>query len=352
MQFTKATKRQAKGRVALAGPAGAGKTYTALTLATHLNAGAIAVLDTEHGSASKYADLFSFDVLDLASPFHPDRFCQAIKAAADAGYGVLVIDSLSHAWSGKGGLLEIVDDEVARSRSGNSFAAWKVATPIQLRLVEAILAAPMHVIATMRSKQEYIIEQVERNGRTVSQPRKLGMAPVQRDGMEFEFDIFADLDVDNTLIVSKTRCSALTGAVIKKPGQQMADTIRQWLDSGAEPAPPPKPPEYDTVGSELVHTPTGAVVTDPSKRIASEADIQRLRNVLLELNEPVMKARLTKEEKADAVKAGKLTVKDSPLERDILEAFSAMVSLLAKLMHPDDFTKQVEFSDNMLLETV
>ncbi len=241
MSFKKAQKFEAKLRLALAGPAGSGKTYTALILATALADGQeIAVIDTERGSASKYADLFSFDVMELDS-FHPDKFVAGIHEAEQAGYAVLVIDSLSHAWNGIGGLLEIVEAITKRSQSKNSFNAWGEATPIQNRLIDAITRSPLHIIVTMRSKTEYVVE-MGSNGKTA--PRKVGTAPIQRDNVEYEFDVFADLDIENTLIVQKSRCPALSGAVIAKPDAKVADILKAWLSG--EPA-PAKEPTYREV---------------------------------------------------------------------------------------------------------
>lgn len=237
MAFQKAVKHEAKLRLAIAGPSGSGKTYTSLAIATALaNGGKIALVDTEHGSASKYADLFDFDVLEMTAPFHPKRFVDAVAEAGAAGYSVIVLDSLTHAWSGPGGLLEIVDGFAARMKSVNTFAAWKDATPIQNALVEGIVAAPLHLIATMRSKQEYVLTQDDR-GKTT--PRKVGMAPQQRDGFEYEFDVFIDMDIDNTGIVQKTRCPALTGGVFKKPGADVADILLAWLSGAPQPKPSP-----------------------------------------------------------------------------------------------------------------
>lgn len=234
--FTRATKHAAKLRMALAGPSGSGKTYSALAIATALAEGQpVAVVDTEHGSASKYADLFEFDVLELES-FHPQKYIDAIRDAESGGYGVIVFDSLSHAWSGKGGALELKDEATKRSRSGNSFDAWREVTPVQNALIEAIVAAKIHVIATMRSKTEYVLETDERGKQ---KPRKIGLAPVQRDGMEYEFDVFGEMDQGNSLIVSKSRCPALSEAVIAKPGAQVAKVLREWLSG--EPAPPRAP---------------------------------------------------------------------------------------------------------------
>lgn len=231
--FQPAIKYECKLRLALDGPAGSGKTHTALTLA-HALASPVAVIDTEHGAARKVSDRFPpFDVVEFDT-FHPERYIEAIHAAEEAGYGTLVIDSLSHAWNGKDGILEQVDAAARRMKSANSFAAWAEATPIQTRLMEAIAGARLHVIATMRSKMEYANERDEKTGKTVI--RKLGLAPVQRDGMEYEFDIFGDMD-ECTLIVQKSRCPALAGAVIHKPGPELAETLKAWL-AGQEPPPP------------------------------------------------------------------------------------------------------------------
>lgn len=231
--FQRAVRQQRDARIGIIGPSGSGKTYTALQIAKGLAGpnGRIAVIDTENYSSSLYADLFDFDVLNLET-FAPQIYTAAIRAAEQAGYDVLVIDSLSHAWAGKDGALEQVDRAAARSRSGNTFAAWREVTPAHNTMVDTIVRANLHVIATMRAKTEYIIEQVTRNGRTVHEPRKIGLAPVQRDGMEYEFDIVADMDWDHRFIVSKSRASFLADAVLDKPGPELGEQIRAWLDSG------------------------------------------------------------------------------------------------------------------------
>ncbi len=237
--FAPAVKTEAKLRLAIAGPSGSGKTYTALAVATALaDGGKVAVLDTEHGSASKYADLFAFDVLNESAPFHPDKVTAAINDAGRGGYAVLILDSMSHFWNGPGGMTDIVDDIARRMKSPNSFAAWKDGTPIQQKMIEAIVSAPLHIIATMRSKQDYILETDERGKQ---RPRKVGMAPIQRDGFEYEFDVFMDMDNDNTGMIAKTRCPALTNGVFRKPGADVANILRDWLH-GAPPAQPASRP--------------------------------------------------------------------------------------------------------------
>ena len=237
LQFKKATKEQSRLRMALDGPAGAGKTFTGLKFGFAVLervGGKLAVIDTEHASAAKYADDFpEFDVVELDT-FSPDTYAEAINLAEKSGYSVLLIDSLSHAWAGVEGALEQVDRAAARS-SGNSYAAWKDVTPMHQRMVEAILQSGCHIIVTMRSKMEYVLEEREgKNGRTIQVPRKVGMAPVQRQGMEYEFDVVADMDTDHRMIVSKSRCTAVDGAVVLKPDGSWMTPVIDWLVSGKE----------------------------------------------------------------------------------------------------------------------
>lgn len=232
MQFKRATKEQSRLRLALIGLAGSGKSYSALSIGTHLvPGGRVAVIDTERGSASLYADRFTFDVLDLER-HGPEDYCDAIEAAAAEGYDVVIIDSLSHAWAGKDGALEQVDKIARREGKSNNFTAWRDITPKHNRLVDTILACKAHVIATMRSKMEYALEKDDKTGK--SSVRKVGLAPIQRDGLDYEFGVVGDLNLNHELIISKSRCSAVeVGSIIEKPGEKFAKTLREWLTSGA-----------------------------------------------------------------------------------------------------------------------
>lgn len=234
--FQKATKKKAKLRLAFIGPAGTGKTYSALAVARGLVGpdGKIAVMDTEHGSASKYASEFEFDVVEPET-FSPQVYIDTIRAAEEAGYDALIIDSLSHAWMGKDGALEMVDAAAARNR-GNSFAGWRDVTPLHNRMIDAMLACRLHLIVTMRSKTEWVVEENEK-GKKV--PRKIGLQPVQRDGLEYEMDVVGDLDQENRYVISKTRCVPLAGKVFAKPGEELAGIIAAWLTDGVD-APEPE----------------------------------------------------------------------------------------------------------------
>jgi len=232
--FQKAQKTQSRLRLAVEGPAGAGKTYSSLILAKSLSP-KVAVIDTEHGSASLYADRFDFDVLDLRPPYTPEAYIEAIKTAQQAGYGVCVIDSLSHEWTGEGGCLSIVD------ALGKGFAGWKNVTPRHEKLINAILQSDMHIIATMRSKAEYLVE-TNLKGQAV--PKKIGTAPVQRDSVEYEFTVVFTLNQNHYAAVSKDRTSLFDGKdfpITEDTGKALIG----WLNAGAkaEPSKPAPAPE-------------------------------------------------------------------------------------------------------------
>lgn len=246
MTFQKATKKSARLRMALIGVAGAGKTYTALSIASHLGQ-KIAVLDTERGSASKYSDIFEFDVMEPET-FSPKTYTDAILAAEEAGYDVIILDSLSHAWAGKDGALELVDRASRRAQSNNNFGAWRDVTPLHNAMVDTIIGAKIHVIATMRAKTEYVQEKDPKTGKT--SVRKVGMAPVQRDGLEYEFDVVADIDAENNLVIGKTRCPAIAGAVFNKAGRDVASRLKSWLTDGAAPEKAPRFEKKREVGPQ------------------------------------------------------------------------------------------------------
>lgn len=236
--FQPATRKKSRLRMTLDGPAGSGKTYTALRFAhTLANGGKIAYIDTERGSASKYAGEcpdgipWTFDVVELAT-FSPEKYTELIQFAGKAGYTVLVIDSLSHAWEGVGGALEIKD----RVSDKNQYTAWRTVTPIHNRMVDTILQSPCHVITTMRSRMEYV-QDLNEFGKVVG-IRKVGMAPIQRPGMEYEFDLVCDMDWSHILTVSKSRCSAVADMKIERPGPAFVAPVIEWLSSGAEQAAP------------------------------------------------------------------------------------------------------------------
>lgn len=230
--FKKAERKRSKLRLALCGPSGSGKTYSALQMAFGMG-GKVALIDTENGSASLYSHLGEFDVCEIAPPFTVQKYIEAIKGAEQAGYDVLVVDSLTHAWAGQGGLLEEVDKRASSSKSHNSYAAWRDVTPMHNRLVDTILQSNLHMIVTMRSKTAYEMEK-DANGKVA--PVKKGMAPIQRDGLEYEFTVVLDLDNQKHVAeAGKDRTGLFDGKVFV-PTQETGKELIEWLDSGSEPS--------------------------------------------------------------------------------------------------------------------
>jgi hypothetical protein len=231
--FQKAERRKAKLRLALSGPSGSGKTYGALQIAKGLG-GKVAVIDTERGSASLYADLLDFDVVELGPPYTPERYSEMVRAAEKAGYDVLVIDSITHEWKGQGGVLEIVDTVARAKFRGNTYAAWNEGNARHSKFIDSILHSSLHVITTMRSKAVYV--ETESNGK--KKMEKQGTAPEQRDGLEYEFTAVLDLTCDgNFANRSKDRTR-----LFNDPFVITADTGRallEWLEGG-KPAPEQK----------------------------------------------------------------------------------------------------------------
>lgn len=226
MGFKKATKEQSYGRLALFGPSGSGKTYTALRIASGMGK-KIAVVDTENGSASKYADKFDFDVMNLTN-HSPASYISAIQEAEEAGYDVIIIDSLSHAWSGAGGVMEMVDNNSDK----NKFTAWKEPSKQHKHLIDAMTGCAMHVIATMRAKTKYEITDEDKGGKITKKPVKIGLAPEQREGMDYEFDVLGLLNQRHVLTIDKTRCDELDGMEIERPGEEFGKLFLKWLREG------------------------------------------------------------------------------------------------------------------------
>ncbi|CAB4141116.1 AAA domain containing protein [uncultured Caudovirales phage] len=234
-QIRKAERKKSKLRLGISAPSGAGKTYSSLLIAAGIGK-KIGVIDTENGSGDLYDNLIEggYDIITLAPPFEPSRYVQAIKTFEQAGYDVIIIDSLSHAWSGTGGLLD-KQGKIA-DKEGNSYTAWRKVTPEHNKLVETLLQSPAHIIATMRAKTEYVQEKDESTGKT--RVRKVGMAPIMRDGIEYEFTAFLEIDHQHVASASKDRTGMFDGKFFT-PDTETGKQLLAWLDSGAE---PPKPP--------------------------------------------------------------------------------------------------------------
>lgn len=230
MPFVKAVRKQAKLRLALTGPSGSGKTYSSILLAQGLG-GKVAVIDTEHGSASLYCDLMEFDVMELTAPYSPERYIAAIQEAEKAGYDVLIIDSITHEWNGTGGMLQI-NEQVAQTKfRGNTWSAWSESDPRHRKFLDTILQSTMHVIVTMRSKTETSQEK-DSNGKTKVQ--QLGMKAEQRDGIVYEFTTVLDLvHGGHYATATKDRTGLFAGdpqVITPATGA----SLMHWLNTGVE----------------------------------------------------------------------------------------------------------------------
>ena len=260
LQIRKATRRKAKLRLALLGPSGSGKTMSAIKLAAGIG-GKIGVIDTENGSADLYAEIADYDVITLEKPYTVSKYREAIAAFEQAGYSTIIVDSLTHAWSGAGGLLD-KQGQMAAKPGANSYTAWREITPEHNALVEALLASPCHIIGTMRVKTEYVIETNERGKQA---PRKIGMQPVQRDGMEYEFTVVMDIDANHKAQASKDRTTLFEGfydTISEATGRQLLN----WLDRGDEaPAKPAAPLARGATLAEAAEAPLPLVAPDTTE---------------------------------------------------------------------------------------
>jgi hypothetical protein len=243
--FRTAQRRKAKLRLGIDGPSGSGKTYSALLIAKGLAGGdlsKVALIDTEHGSGDLYSDMGPYAILTFDPPYTVQRFVKAHDAAVDEGFEVIIIDSLTHFWTGEGGILDAVDKIAATSTSGNSFAAWKKGTPLQKLFLDTQLSSPCHIIATVRSKVEWVIEENER-GKKV--PRKVGLAPEQRKDLEYEYTLMLDLSREHIAAAGKDR-TGLFDNRLEIPSEKLGAELLAWLEGGAD-APVPKAVIPETV---------------------------------------------------------------------------------------------------------
>ncbi len=221
MNLRKSNRAQAKIRCALQGPSGSGKTYSSLVLAHGLckDWNKIAVIDTENHSADLYSHLGDYNVLTLSSPFTPERYIEAITVCENAGMEVIIIDSISHEWEGDGGILDIHSNMV-----GNSFTNWSKLTPRHNALTQKILTSQKHIIATVRSKQEYVLS--EKNGKNV--PEKVGMKGVQRDGLEYDFTLVFEIDINHNATCTKDRTQLFSNKITFKIDESTGEKIINW----------------------------------------------------------------------------------------------------------------------------
>ena len=263
MQLRKSERKQARIKMAIQGPSGSGKTYSSLLLAYGLcnDWPKIAVIDTENHSSDLYAHLGQFNVLSLDAPFNPERYVEAIRICVNEGISVIIIDSISHEWEGTGGILD-----QHGAMAGNSFTNWAKLTPRHNAFLQEILQSPVHIIATIRSKQDYIL--ADKNGKMV--PEKVGLKAVTREGMDYEFTLVFDLDIKNIATANKDRTGLFFGRPEHKLSSSTGKVILDWCLAG-----------------------TNVTIDEVSARIGECKSIQEL--LALYQNYPQFKAILQKE---------------------------------------------------------
>lgn len=223
MNFVKATRGKCKMKLSIQGPSGSGKTFSALRLAKGLvgDLSKVAVIDTECGSSHLYAHLGDYSVLTIEAPYSPEKYIHAIHEAAKAGFECIVIDSLSHEWQGSGGILDIHGQ-----MEGNSFTNWSKVTPRHNALIQTIVNSNVHVLATLRSKTEYVIQ--NRNGKSV--PEKVGMKAVQREDAEYEFTVAFELNKQHVACIAKDRTGLFSQESEILITEEIGSRIHSWCD--------------------------------------------------------------------------------------------------------------------------
>lgn len=361
-EIKKAQRSLAKLKLGIAGTSGSGKTLGALLIGYGLIKSAhpnyseeeiwdkICIIDTENESGSLYVgkkvgktQIGVYTTISFSPPFTPQRYMEAIELAEDSGMEFLIIDSLTHAWAGEGGMLDI--QQRASVKSGNSYTAWREVTPLHNRLVDKILQSNMHIVVTMRTKAEYTLEENDRGKKT---PKKIGMAPIFRDGIEYEFTIFFDVMQDHYASATKDRTGIFDQRTFIIDAETGAE-IYQWL-SGATPeqtkptikkAENPALERHNVDGapsdtanqnnelSQGADEPDDTSMFDDvesnEKRIPTQEELNKYANsVLTKLN---TQEKLSIAEKIKAVNGGKSNyknVQDDSIRQKIMEIFESV----------------------------
>ena len=244
----KATRQKAKIKLGLSAVAGGGKTMSAILIGKGLangNLSKVAMIDTENGSGDLYAHIGAYNILPLVAPFTPEKYVSAIKECEDAGMEVIIIDSITHEWDGKGGCLEIQSD------LGGRYQDWKTVTPRHQNFINAILQSKCHVITTVRRKQDYDMSKNEIGKSTVT---KVGLKEVTREGFEYEVTTNLELDQRHNATASKDRTGLFMGQPPFVPSEETGKKILEWCESGAEVIAPKaeeksEPKQDDAVGN-------------------------------------------------------------------------------------------------------
>lgn len=290
-QIRKAERTQVAPKIAISGPSGAGKTLSALMIAYGITKdwSKILVIDTENNSSELYSNatikniskqIGQFDVIEFESPYSPQRYCEAVIEATKSGqYQVVIIDSLSHSWNAAGGALDMVNN----SNEINSYAKWKHVTPAFNKMINTILQAKCTIISTLRAKQGYVMET---NDKGRQAPKKIGLEPIIRDGIEFEFTTVFDMNLDHYAMTSKDRTGLFNGQIVMD--DSVGRLFEEWRISGSpivreypsdittfapqQPtAPPVAPPSFNQAPPQMNAPAAPPVMTQPQPLVNNAA---------------------------------------------------------------------------------
>lgn len=232
-------------RVGLSGPSGSGKTFSSLLIASGVASAwdKVALIDTENGSGDLYSHLGDYNIIRMEAPFTPERYIEAIKACEAAGMEVIVIDSVTHEWDGKGGVLELNESLAKAKYKGNTWAAWNETTPRHQAFIYAIVQSTCHIITTVRNKQDTV--QVD------GKVKKVGTKEIQREGFEYELTLNLNLDRETlTAIASKDRTGLFNALDPFQITKDTGEILSQWANEGKDPPPPPTPPKPIVLATE------------------------------------------------------------------------------------------------------
>jgi hypothetical protein len=271
MQFQTASRKKAKIKLGLSAVSGGGKTYSALLIAFGITGdwSKIGVIDTENKSAELYSHLGNYQTLPLEAPYSPERYIEAIKAGEKAGFEVIIIDSITHEWDGKGGIIDI-----SNSMSGNSFTNWAKLTPRHQAFIDTILQSPCHIITTVRRKQDY---EMTKDSSGKLQVQKAGLKEVTREGYEYELTVNLELDQNHNATSSKDRTGLFAGKPHFTPSAETGKLIKQWCESGIE---VPKPAAWSlspSLAAEL-ETLINNSTLDANGRVAATNRVTNAKN--------------------------------------------------------------------------
>jgi len=227
MELRKAERGQAKLRIGVSSPAGGGKTYSALVMASGMAPWSkIAVIDTENGSGEMYSDLGEYNIIPLEAPYNPERYIEAIKACEEAGMEVIIVDSISHEWAGVGGCIEINENLAQSKFRGNSWSAWSETTPRHQNFIDKIISSPCHIITTVRNKIDTVMTEDKK-------VKKVGTKEITREGFEYELTVNFNIDRDtHKVMASKDRTRLFEGKdpfiITKETGEELV----KWMQGG------------------------------------------------------------------------------------------------------------------------